>query len=128
MKWRNKDRLFANLRNTVPAIDSELRGELADGGDELVEKAKSFAPEDSGDLRDSIRWEWTKSTTLFASKSPAIRFLAGSKKAFYARWVEFNHPRQPFFFPAYRLLRRRIKGRMSRALTRAIKKSGFGTK
>lgn len=80
-----------------------------------------------------------------------ITVYAGNDKAFYARWVEFGtkphstaaggqdarmiavasgqgkpHPgarAQPFFYPSYRALRRRIRSRVTRAINRAAKKA-----
>jgi len=135
VEFRNKDRLFQALRQTVPAIDKEVRKALAQGGDEMVAKVKSMVPVDRGDLRDSVEWKWTKATENQFSRSPQIIVQEGADKrgedAFYARWVEFgtpNTPRQPHFFPAYRLLKRKIKGRITRSITKAIKKAGFGAK
>lgn len=132
VEFRNKDILFQKLVSTVPEIDENLRKALADGGDEMVEKAKTLVPFDKGDLKDSIEWNWTKKTQEDNARSPAIVISAGSQQRndpeFYARWVEFgtvNTPRQPYFFPAYRLLRRKIRGRMTRAMSKAIKKAGF---
>lgn len=80
-----------------------------------------------------------------------VHIVAGDDKAWYARLVEFgtapheirpkrpggllnvygrmiesvSHPGakpRPFFYPAYRALRRRVKGRITRATKRAIKK------
>ncbi|WP_454914986.1 HK97-gp10 family putative phage morphogenesis protein [Xanthobacter sediminis] len=81
-----------------------------------------------------------------------ITIYAGDDDAFYARWVEFGTrataarasrrsrkwrtivvmtkarkahaatPAQPFFFPAWRAMRKRVKGRVSRAITKAAKK------
>lgn len=131
-KFSNRDRLFQQLKATVPEIDENLRKALAEGGDEMVDKAQRLAPNDTGELDLSIEWYWSKKTQETDAKSPAIVISAGStdtsNDAFYARWVEFgtvNTPRQPFFFPSYRLLRRKIRGRMSRAMTKAIKNAGF---
>lgn len=149
---RNKDKLFASLKRTAPAIDAELRAALAQSGDEMVDKARSLAPEDDGDLIRSIGWGFTRNTQSNASRSPAIVVTAGGERgtasvfqkfrlffgmggkqpsnegAFYARFVEFgtpDAPKQPFFFPAYRMLRSKLRGRLSRAVGKAIKKAGF---
>lgn len=80
-----------------------------------------------------------------------ITIFAGNDEAFYARWVEFgtrphdikarnapnmsragvnfgrsvSHPgastANAFFFPAYRALRKRIKTRISRAITKSVR-------
>lgn len=134
IKFRNKDRLFQSLRNTVPAIDAELRKALSDSGEEMVAKASQLVPVDEGDLRKSIKWSWTRNTQASSQRSPAIVVEAGgesSDPAYYGRFVEFgtpDTPKQPFFFPAFRLLRKKIRSRLTRAVTKAIKKAGFGTK
>lgn len=84
-----------------------------------------------------------------------ITVYAGNDQAYYARWVEFGtkahsvslgggtvagkkllsegfglgHPgarAQPFFFPAYRASRRRVRSRISRATTSAARKVAAG--
>lgn len=84
-----------------------------------------------------------------------ITVYAGNSEAFYARWVEFGtsphnvasgggtragqrqlrgggglgHPgaaAQPFFFPAYRANRRRVRSAISRGINRAAKKVAEG--
>jgi HK97 gp10 family phage protein len=129
----NKDKFFRRLNSTVDGLEVELKDALAKSGQEMVEKAKSLAPVDEGELRNSIEWKFTRNRTFFGRKrSPAVVVQAGSNdqsnKAFYARWVEFGsdvNNKQPFFFLAYRLLRKRIRSRISRAMTRAAKKAGF---
>lgn len=84
-----------------------------------------------------------------------LTIYAGDKDAYYARWVEFGtaphnvakgggtvkgrkqlsagggtgHPgskAQPFFFVSYRALRKKAKGRVSRAITKAAKEVAAG--
>lgn len=135
IKLRNKDRYYAALRRTVPGLDMELRAALEKVGNEFVSKAEQYVPVDEGDLKQSIKWDWTKATQDEVGRSPAIVIQAGGEDkndpGFYARWVEFGTPttpKQPYFFPAYRLARRGIKSRLSRAMTRAIKRAGFDKK
>ncbi|MBC7154494.1 MAG: HK97 gp10 family phage protein [Rhodobacteraceae bacterium] len=85
---------------------------------------------------------------LEPTDDPSMRIViyAGSELAYYARWVEFGtnphsvqegadlsrsrrqggaqHPgtaAHPFFFPAYRALRSRVKSRITRAINKAIR-------
>jgi HK97 gp10 family phage protein len=132
IKVRNKDRLFQALRRSVPAVDTELRAALAKAGDEFVNTASRLVPVDEGDLRNSIKWEPTKATSADGSRSPAVVIQAGADnpgdEAFYVRFVEFgtpSSPKQPFFFVSYRIIRKKIRGMLSRAITKALKKSGF---
>lgn len=134
-KVRGKDALYRQLRRTVPAVDSELRKELAKVGTDFVVKATAYVPKDEGDLARSIDWQFTRATRADASRSPAIVIMAGDDKglgpADHVRYVEFgtvDTPKQPFFYPAYRLARRGIRSRLTRAIGRALKAAGFGKK
>lgn len=97
---------------------------------EIVDLAKRLCPTDSGALRDSIGWTWAAapegSMVLASTKGAVLRITiyAGSDEAFYARWIEFGTSEMeahPFFFPAYRMLQKRAKGRTNRAITKAVK-------
>lgn len=117
LKVRRKDQLFQKLRRTVPAIEAATEKATEKSATELVDRMRSYAPVDEGTLRNSILWEF------LPMRNGARVFVHG--RAFYARFVEFGRPSvpaQPFFFPAYRLLRKRIRGRFSRAINAEIKK------
>lgn len=75
----------------------------------------------------------------YAEASLTLHVYAGNSEAFYARWIEFGtqaringgqfagtaHPgtsAQPFFFPAYRALRKPAKAAVRRAVNRSAKK------
>lgn len=116
------------------AAKSSIKTALEQSADEIVELAKSLVPKDTGDLRDSIGWTYGKvprgAMTLgkvFASKLAGdltITIYAGNSEAYYARWVEFGTLKmaaQPYFYPAYRALRKRTKSRTSRAINKAAK-------
>lgn len=130
---RNKDRLFAKLRRLRPRTTQELARSIAQSAEEVARLARQLAPRDSGDLIASIVAEVNPDAV-----GPSARVTAGNGKAYYARWVEFGtapHPQggsrpgtmhpgnrpQPFLFPAYRLLKRRTKGRIARALGKAAR-------
>jgi HK97 gp10 family phage protein len=90
----------------VPALDKSA--------DELVGRMKSLAPVDEGDLQESIRKE-------AGDHELARRVFTDDFKA---RWKEFGtvtQPASPFFFPSYRLLRKRITNRITRAVGKAVK-------
>lgn len=134
LELRNKGSFFRALNATVPAINKELRAALAQAGDEMAQKAQQLVPVDEGELRGTIEWDYTRKTKADNSLSPAIVVLAGGEKGQpgeHARHVEFgthDTVKQPYFFPAYRLLRRKIRGRLTRSMTKAIKAAGFGKK
>ncbi|WP_323789971.1 HK97-gp10 family putative phage morphogenesis protein [Thalassovita sp.] len=146
------------MLQTVPeAIHQAAHEALEEGAQELVDLMRSLAPMESGALRDSIGWTWGDppdgSIALDDLEAPQglterIIIYAGSKEAFYARWVEFGtqahsiatgadisvkknggnqggamHPgavAHPFFFPAYRALKARIRARIARKIKKAV--------
>lgn len=87
---------------------------------EIVDAMKAAVPVDSGALRASIGWTWgdvPAGTFVIADirsgknkgdqyATLRIKIYAGSREAFYARFVEFGtktgSPAQPFFFAAYK--------------------------
>lgn len=119
---------------------------MEQGAEELVEAMRRMAPvlkkpdpdRRAGALRDSIRWTWGSAPKgamvldrLDSGRETAemrITIYAGNKEAFYARFVEFGTrtgiPAQPFFYPAYRSLRRRIRARITREIRKAIQQEG----
>lgn len=115
---RRVDRMMKALPAKVrKAVDRQLEINAND----MVETAKNFVPVEDGALVSSIKQE-------DASKDGRIarRVSAGNREAFYAGWVEHGHggaaPR-PFFYPAYRLKRRRYRNRMRAAAKKAIKEA-----
>ncbi|MFG1238008.1 HK97-gp10 family putative phage morphogenesis protein [Xanthobacter autotrophicus DSM 597] len=141
--------LRRKLRAIPDAAREEIRRAMEEAAQEVVNLARHLAPVDAGDLRDSIGWTWgdpprgaivlAKSRPRKGAKDMRLTIYAGNDKAFYARWVEFGtaaHPNkgkftgtrhpgtraQPFFFPAYRAERKKMKSKVSRAITKAAKK------
>lgn len=118
MAFTNRDRLRRKLKAIPVAVRKAAREQLKANAKELVETQKSFAPVDDGKLRDSIK-EQDVSTSTRISR----RVSAGGRAAPYAKWVEFGHGQaepHPFFWPAYRLKRRRFRARMAKAAKKAI--------
>jgi HK97 gp10 family phage protein len=131
------ERLLERYRAIPIAVRNAIRPAMEKSADELVTAMKALAPVDTGALRNSIGWTWgvapNGSVALDTVAGDAddfrITIYAGSKEAFYARWQEFgtvDQPAHPFFFPAYRLLKQRIKNRIARAVRQAIKDAMAG--
>lgn len=120
-KWIGKAELTKRMLRLEPAIEKYVHPALAKAGDDLVAMQKRFAPvaaTHGGELRDSIKWSWDEDNKL------AIRNTAGDREAYYARLVEFGTvrtPKQAFFFPAYRTLKRPIKTRIRSAVRKAVR-------
>ena len=127
------DRLKRKMTVSIPRhVRAATRAAMEKSANEIVASARTFAPVDTGDLRDSIGWTWgdaPKGALTLASSRPVgdgerITIYAGGGDAFYARFQEFGTqamPASPFFFPAYRLNRKRAKGRITRAMKKAIR-------
>ncbi len=117
-------------------------------GNELAALQKRLAPVDDSDLKNSVTVTPPGGTTPPYSQPGGSRqahelqalVTAGNTKVRYAHLVEFGtaphinggwaagtqHPGtapQPFFWPAYRALRRRLKSRTSRDIRNGIKKA-----
>lgn len=146
------DRLRRKLRQFPQAVEAEIKAAMEASANEIVALAKSLAPTDSGDLRNSIAWTYGDAPKgaivlgkVKASSSGNIKITvyAGGPDAYYARFIEFgtaphiNGGRfagsanpgtagQPFFFVSWRANRKRAKGRVTRAVNRAAKKVAAG--
>jgi HK97 gp10 family phage protein len=131
MKIQGADRLKRKLRVLPKIAREEIRKALAQGAEEIADLARRLVPVDEGDLRASIGWTFGRppkgSRILGQAKGNGIAatIYAGSSEAFYSRWVEFGTVKmraRPYFYPAYRLGRKRAKSRISRAMTKAAKR------
>ena len=146
---RGKEQLAGKLRRLVPEADKALAAVNEQSAHEMVSLAQGFAPVDQGDLRDSIKATPPGEVPAAYAQggnpkaTGAWLVTAGNSAVRYPHLVEFGAgphvaggqfegaqhpgaPAQPFFFPAYRLVRQKHKGRVGRALRKAIKKVAGG--
>lgn len=152
MAIQGLDRLSKKLKRIPELAREEISKAMEAGANEMVALAKSLVPRDSGDLANSIGWTWGDAPkgamvlgTVRASKTGnmVITIYAGDDQAFYASWVEFGtsghangglfegsqHPgtaAQPFFYPSWRAVRKRVKGRVTRAINKSAKRAAAG--
>lgn len=138
--------------DALPArVKQRIREAMEAGADEIVSMAKALVPADSGALRESIGWTYGRAPkgamTIGKVQSIGgdltITIYAGNSEAFYARWVEFGTsahkaggkfegadipaiPAQPFFYVSFRANRKRVKGRITRAINKAAKEVASG--
>lgn len=144
--------LQKKLKRLPELAREEISKAMEAGANEMVALAKSLVPRDSGDLASSIAWTWGDAPkgavvlgTVRASKTGnmVITIYAGDDQSFYARWVEFGtsghtnggmfegsqHPgtaAQPFFYPSWRAVRKRVKGRVTRSINKSAKRAAAG--
>lgn len=121
--FSGRDRLRARMKAVPVKVRRALRAQLEANANELVATQKRFADasfsDPSGKLQATIRQQDVSDSTRISRK-----ISAGSREVPYAAWVEFGtskNPPKPYFMPAYRLLKRRFKSRLSRAAKKALK-------
>jgi HK97 gp10 family phage protein len=148
---RNKDKLLAKLTKLAPASFAALTDANRQTADEMVDLARGYAPVRTGHLRDSILATGPGDTPPAYSQGaghkpvPAGSFMvsAGNTKVRYAHLVEYGtaphknagefagtenpgSKRQPFFWPAYRVIRKKMRSRATRAINKAVKAVASG--
>jgi HK97 gp10 family phage protein len=115
-------KLTVELQNEV--FDTAV-AELQVQGEELRSSIERFAPREKGILATTVR-------LIPGSKPTQVRVVAGGRLTTtpearpydYARAVEFGTaemPAEPFFFPTYRLMKKKMIAAMKRRITKNIK-------
>lgn len=119
--------------NAIPqAVRDAVTPALIKSGDELVSRMQALAPVDTGALRDSITATPPGGTTPPYSQPGGstvagpnqVLVTAGNRDVRYAHLVEYgtSHSKaEPFFWPAYRLSKKRITNRIKRSIGRAVR-------
>ncbi|KQY21022.1 hypothetical protein ASD32_06485 [Rhizobium sp. Root483D2] len=127
----------ARMRAIPKAVRVAVEPALIKGGEELVGTMRQIAPEDSGDLKHSIKYTPPGQMTPPYSQPGGSRVAgenevivtAGDADVRYAHLVEHGTTEaqaQPFFWPAVRLTRKRIANRIKRAIGKAVKDNWGG--
>jgi HK97 gp10 family phage protein len=142
-KWIGREKVRRRFKALPDAVQAKVRDSLAKSAVEISRAQKRLAPVEDGDLRASLTWRWATGEKIkyaFGSSAKGtfgVLVTAGNTKVRYAHIVEFGsaphkvggifkgaqHPGtspQPFFFPAYRAARRRVRARNRRALKAAV--------
>lgn len=141
-KWLNKGDLVAKLRRLAPGIESAMSAVDESAADEMVGLAKSFAPKSAPTLVATIRKEPSGHGSFVVKAGgpeTTVPLREGSGEMWdYAAGFEFGtsvhtnkgkfagtrNPgmkRQPFFYPAARLIRKKHKSKAGRALGKAVR-------
>lgn len=126
---------FNRRMEAIPkAVREAVTPALLKSGVELASAMKRLAEtsRDSGDLIDSIAVTGPGQSTPPYSQpggskvvpANAVIVTVGNSDVRYPHLVEYgtkNAAAQPFFWPAFRLMRKRIEGRIKRAITKAVR-------
>lgn len=135
LKVTGIDLLEKQLGQFAKQVEEEVQAALEQSGEEMAAMARALAPVDDGDLRDSIKMTTAGGLTPLHSSGGqqevgrlSVRVTAGNSSVRYASIVEFGRKgaramaARPFFWPSYRSLKRKFRGRTTRAINKAIKR------
>jgi HK97 gp10 family phage protein len=125
-------RLQKRMAAIPKAVKEAVQPALQKSGQELVSRMQQLAPVDTGVLRDSITMTPAGQSTPPYSQpggsqvvpENAVMVTAGGTDVRYPHLVEYgvlHRPATPFFWPAYRLSKKRITSRVKRAISKAVK-------
>ena len=146
MAVKGLDKFNARMKRIPVAARKAAIASVIEGAEEVAGLQKRLAPVDQGDLRDSIHVTppgqstppYSQPSGQRVAKPTEAIITAGNTKVRTAHLVEFGTAPHinggwaagtqnpgtkpsPFFFPAWRALRRRVRSRVSRNITKAIK-------
>lgn len=125
-------RLNARMKAIPKNVREAVQPALKASGDELAGRMRQLAPEDTGDLKDSIAVTPAGQATPPYSQpggsrvvpENAVMVTVGNSDVRYPHLVEYgtaNAPAQPFFWPAFRLSKKRITNRIKRAIGKSVR-------
>lgn len=125
-------RLSKRLERIPEKVKEAVAPALAKSGGELVDKAQHLAPHLSGALEESITMTPGGQMTPAYSQpggstlvpEGAVAVTVGNEHVRYGHLVEYgteHAPAQPYFWPSYRLLKKRMGMRIKRALSKAVR-------
>lgn len=128
------DRLNARFAAIPAKVREAAKAELERSAEEICATMRRFASRGrTGKMAASVGWTWgdapagtMKIGTVGGKEYGAlsITIYAGGGDAFYARFQEFGTREMrahPFFFPAWRAHKKKVKARLTRAINKAIK-------
>lgn len=125
-------RLERRLMAIPRRVKEDVVPALLKSGEELADTMRRLAPEDEGDLKASIAVTAPGNSTPAYSQPGGSRVAAenevlvtaGNSDVRYPHLQEYgtsHHEAQPFFWPAYRLLKKRLQARIKRGVGKAVR-------
>lgn len=114
---------LAALERRFAAIPKQVRAAVKPavdkGGDELVNRMRYLAPDKTGELRASIRKEP-------GPVELSVTVVADAPDALYQEFGTAKMHRNSYFWPSVNTLKKRVRGRIDRAIGKAIKEAWNG--
>lgn len=126
---------FQKRMRAIPlAARLAVQPSLVKGAEEIAALQRSMAPVDDGDLKNSITVTGPGQTTPPYSQpggaltvpENAAAITVGNSDVRYPHLQEFgtkHHAAQPFFWPGFRMGRKRAVNRIKRAIGKAIREA-----
>lgn len=133
MAYSKQIQRFQERIQAIPeAVREAAKPALQKSAEELAALQRQFAPVDEGELRDSITVTLPGQSTPPYSQPGGMRVAGetevlvtvGNEDVRYAHLVEYGTVKagaHPFFWPAFRLLRKRLQNRVKRAIAKAVR-------
>lgn len=125
-------RFQRRMRAIPKGVRAAVNPALVKGAEEIAANMRALAPVDEGDLKESIAVTGPGQATPPYSQpggamvvpENAAAVTAGNSDVRYPHLQEYgttNHPAQPFFWPGFRLARKRAANRVKRAMAKACR-------
>lgn len=125
-------RIQQRMRAIPQAVKDALQKPLKQSGEDLRDMMISLAPEDTGALKESIEVTTAGNSTPPYSQpggatvvaENAVMVTVGGEYVRYPHLVEYGTTKtaaEPFFWPSYHLLRKKISSRLKRAAGKAVR-------
>lgn len=133
MKFSHRQRWQRRLKALPEQTRKEMTVAVQKGADEINDLQRRFVPQDDGDLLRSISNKMVKNSSglivveITAGGDATTRPVRKGADADYdyALGQEFGNTQnsaQPFFFPGFRIGKRRAKSRITRSINKAAKR------
>lgn len=131
---KQSERLKRRLAAVPLAVKDAVTPSLIKGGEEIAAAMEALAPEDTGDLVASIEVTppgqatpaYSQPGGSTVAEENQVLITAGNSDVRYPHLVEYgtaNAPAQPFFWPGYRLSRKRAVNRIKRNIKKAVREA-----
>lgn len=126
---------FNRRMNAIPkAVRLAVLPALHTGAEEIMDAQERLAPVDDGDLKRSIRTEPGRhelAIAITAGGPLTTRPVRDGVSTTYDYALAQEHgtadmPANPFFFPGFRLARKRAQARVKRAIGKAVRSAWKG--
>jgi len=110
---RDLDAIMKAFKRIPKEARKPIKKSIDKGADELVARMRYLAPEETGELKSKI-----KKTEL---NELATRVEVDDPVALYQEYGTAHNDQHPFFWPSVNTLKKRVRGRVDRAISKAVK-------